>query len=253
MHLPTRILVVLLTLILAACAQMVVPPEFVYRQIQTDNFTLASWQKIRNERAPYRIYIEGDGYAFNAHGRVSSNPTPKQTTMRELAFGDPADNVIYLARPCQFVKDSKCERRYWSNARFALEVILATSEAIVNITRGAPVALIGYSGGAQVAGLVAVLSEDINVEKIITIAGNLHHRAWCDYHRLPPLDESLALTEYWQDFQRIPQVHFVGEDDKVIPPKITIESVGNRSKIYVLPKVGHDQGWQTWSEEIYRQ
>ncbi|MDD7312777.1 MAG: alpha/beta hydrolase, partial [bacterium] len=64
---------------------------------------MASWQKITHPTAPYKIYIEGDGHAFNAHGQPTGNPTPKGTLVRELAFGDNHENVIYLARPCQYV------------------------------------------------------------------------------------------------------------------------------------------------------
>ncbi|MBR2299926.1 MAG: hypothetical protein IJ870_05075 [Alphaproteobacteria bacterium] len=68
-------------------------------------FKIASWQKITDKNAPYKIYIEGDGFAFNAHGSPTTNPTPKNTFLRQIAFNDPSKNVVYLARPCQYVND----------------------------------------------------------------------------------------------------------------------------------------------------
>lgn len=110
-----------------------VPADFVYKEVETRNFTLASRQKVTNPAAPYKIYIEGDGYAFNARGKATQDQTPRGTLVRELAFGDDSQNVIYFARPCQYIKSPICSKRHWTTARFALEVINAEYEAIKNI------------------------------------------------------------------------------------------------------------------------
>ena len=115
----TRLLFAFASLLLAGCASFSAPESFRYQEIDTEFFRLASWQKLTDAFQPVRIYIEGDGYAFNAHGRPSSNPTPRETDFRALAFGDPHANVVYLARPCQYVEDSRCNRSYWSTARFS--------------------------------------------------------------------------------------------------------------------------------------
>ena len=54
-----------------------------------------------------KIYIEGDGHSFNAHGFPTSDPTPHSYFLREIAFADKNNQVTYLARPCQFHKDKK--------------------------------------------------------------------------------------------------------------------------------------------------
>ena len=100
---------VLITLLfLAGCSTITVPADFVYKEIETRDFTIATWQKVTNPAAPYKIYIEGDGYAFNAHGRATQDPTPRGTLVREPAFGDNSPNMIYLARPCQYIKNGIC-------------------------------------------------------------------------------------------------------------------------------------------------
>lgn len=91
---------------------------------------MASWQRVVNPSARHILYIEGDGYAFDEHGKATKNPTPHGGLVRELAFADPNQNVIYLARPCQFVQDEKCEQKDWTTARFSKEVIESTAEAI---------------------------------------------------------------------------------------------------------------------------
>ncbi len=121
------------------------PAEFVYKEVETRNFTLASWQKVTNPAAPYKIYIEGDGYAFNARGKATQDQTPRGTLVRELAFGDDSPNVIYFARPCQYIKSPICSKRHWTTARFALEVINAEYEAIKNIADNNPVKTPDYA------------------------------------------------------------------------------------------------------------
>ncbi len=96
----------------AGCTAIKAPTDFVYKEIPTRGFMLASWQKITEPFGTYKIYIEGDGYAFNAHGRATQDPTPRGTLVRELAFGDNNPNVIYLARPCQYVKSPICSKRH---------------------------------------------------------------------------------------------------------------------------------------------
>ena len=86
---------ILLSLILCGCSSITVPDSFTYKEIETKDFKLASWQKISNPQGVYKIYIEGDGYAFNAYGKPTQNPTPKGTLVRELAFGD--DNAVKLS------------------------------------------------------------------------------------------------------------------------------------------------------------
>ena len=226
------------------------PPDFVYREVITPTFKIASWQKITDKNAEYRIYIEGDGAAFKANGLPSHNPTPRGILMRDISFHDPAVNVVYLARPCQYVEDGMCQVNYWTTKRFSREVVEAEYNAIEKITKGNPVTLIGFSGGAQIAGLVAVLYPKLNVQKIITIAGNLDHKAWTDYHKLPALDGSLNLADYKKKFAKIPQIHYAGENDKVVPLLLTHQMVVD-DKIVVVKGAGHGKGWNKIYQNIY--
>ena len=231
-------------LLLSGCNHISVPQDFVYKEIRTQNFDLASWQKITNPKAVYKIYIEGDGYAFNAHGRPTQDPTPKGTLVRELAFGDKSPNVIYLARPCQYIKSPICSQRHWTTARFAPEIVNAEFEAIKTIAGENPVILIGFSGGAQIAGLVAAAKTGLNIKKVITIAGNLDHLSWVEYQKLPPLIESINLADYRQRFLDIPQSHFVGSDERVIPPVLVTEFVGESWPVITVEGACHNSGWE---------
>ena len=245
---------ILITLLfLTGCTTIKTPTDFVYKEVKTRNFTLVSWQKVTNPAAPYKIYIEGDGYAFNARGKATQDPTPKGTLVRELAFGDKNPNVIYLARPCQYVKSPICSKRHWTTARFAPEVVNAEYEAIKNIAGHNPIILVGFSGGAQISGLVATAKPGLNVKKIITIAGNLDHLAWTQYHNLPPLNEAMNLESYHKQFAQLPQIHYVGSNDEVMPPILTREFIGKDDLIIEVSGASHNEGWEkiynkVWSE-----
>ncbi len=241
-------------LLLTGCSTIKVPADFVYKEVETRDFTLASWQKVTNPAASYKIYIEGDGYAFNAQGKATQDPTPRGVLVRELAFGDNSPNVIYLARPCQYVKSPICSKRHWTTARFAPEVVNAEFEAIKQIAGGNPVILVGFSGGAQVAGLIASNNPGMNVKKIITIAGNLDHLAWTQYHNLPPLNESMNLESYRKQFAKIPQIHYVVSNDEVMPPVLIREFVDNDDLIIEVDGASHNEGWgkiynKVWSKK----
>lgn len=238
-------------LFLGSCANITVPQNYAYKEISTESFTIATWQKVTASKAVYKIYIEGDGYAFNSKGQPTNNPTPKGTLVRELAFGDNSPNVIYLARPCQYVKSAICSKRHWTTARFAPEIINAEYEAIKKIAGNNPTILIGFSGGAQIAGLVSTAKQGLNVKKIITIAGNLDHLAWTEHHNLPPLNESINLESYHQQFKQIPQIHYVGNNDKVIPPLLTKKFISNDNLILKIDNANHNSGWENIYNKIW--
>lgn len=240
-------------LLLNGCSSITVPNNFVYKEIKTDTFTLASWQKITQTNGVYKIYIEGDGYAFDRYGRPTQNPTPKGNFVRKLAFGDRNDNVIYLARPCQYIISPICSQRHWTTARFAPEVINATFEAIRQIAGNSPIVLVGFSGGAQVGGLVASAKQGLNIKKIITIAGNLDHEAWVKYHDLLPLNESLNLADYYDNFMKIPQIHYVGKNDKVIPPHLVQNFIKNKASVIVAAGANHNDGWNSVVDDIIKE
>lgn len=222
------------------------PPDFFEeRDIRTTIFALRSYQKLTDPAAAVKVYIEGDGRAFDGHGRQTGDPTPRNDFMRRLAFADPAPNVIYLGRPCQYVKDEACRPEDWANARFSKQAVDSASQAIMQIADKRTVILIGFSGGAQIAGLAAVLHPELNVKKLVTIAGNLDHTEWTRMKKLPQLSESLDLNSYREELKKIPQVHYVGEKDMVIPASLIINFIGDPTKIIIVPNAGHGKGFES--------
>lgn len=197
------------------------------------------------------IYIEGDGFAWITPGIASDNPTPRRPLALELALKH-AGAAAYLARPCQYVsgEDARgCSAEYWTKRRFAPEVIAATNEAIDDLKQrfgASRIALVGYSGGGAVAALVAARRTDI--ERLVTVAGNLDHRVWTVLHGVPELEGSLNAADEWQGLVAIPQLHLVGEKDTVVPYKVAASfaahfPVGRSPTVRLVPGFDHACCW----------
>jgi hypothetical protein len=225
--------------------------------LRTPPFFLTVYEKIQTPGQPLHVYIEGDGYAWVTRNRVSGNPTPRQPVALELATEDPAANVIYIARPCQYTPtemDYACEETYWTDKRFSEEVVNAVDQAVdwfVKKAQSPGVELIGYSGGGAVAALIAARRPD--VKSLRTVAGNLDPNGLNDYHGVSPLDaESLDPMEVAGKIAAIPQYHFIGADDKVVPALISenfLKKSAPSACVHIMPVEGanHVKGWpENW-------
>jgi len=193
--------------------------------LDADRFVLTAFVPPKLQQTEtLTVYIEGDGLAWLTRSTPSRDPTPVNPLALQLALRDPSGAAVYLARPCQFVAapdKRECARAYWTEQRFSPVVIAASLEAISQLKQryGAQrLVLVGYSGGGAVASLVAAQRGD--VEQLITVAGNLDHRAWTEQLRLSPLTGSLNPPDAWAQLQALPQTHFVGGQDRVIGPAI---------------------------------
>lgn len=213
---------------------MQVPSDYQYKEIKTSAFTLAAWIKQSSKTAPFHIYIEGDGHAYTKSGFPSDNPTPHNTLMRKMAFKDTALNVAYLARPCQFVKDEICTQKDWTTQRFSPRAVDSAAQAVKQIAGQRPVVFYGYSGGALTSGLIIENYPQIKVQKWITYAGLLNHKSWTEYQKLAPLSGSMDLEK----LPDVPQIHYAGEKDKVIPLKLSKLWTDNKN-LLILPKATH--------------
>lgn len=230
--------IILLGLFLAGCVGTFnVSSEFTYVPVRAGAYQIATWQKITNTDpvAPIYVFIEGDGHAFRTNGRPSSDPTPRGTFVRKLAMHANVDNVVYMARPCQFIMSSACTRHDWTDGRFSPAVVDGMADAISQVTTTHPIVLVGYSGGAMVSGLIIERHPEINAVRWITIAGVLNHAAWTAHFGDSPLRQSLDMAT----LPDIAQTHYVAEQDTVVPPELT-RQIAKSSDIIVVPNARHD-------------
>ena len=226
--------------------------------ISSGIFTLMTYRRYKAPSETIRIYIEGDGRAWKTRSRLSDDPTPSNPVALDLAAADPSDAVAYIARPGQFPSpdSAECDPKYWSELRFAPEVVEAF-DGIIDILKeksGADeVELVGYSGGGALAVLLA--ARRIDVASLRTVAGNLDLEASSAYHNVSRLEGSMDPVDVAENTAYIPQRHFVGSKDKVIPPSVAkffVKREGNKSfgAVTIVEGASHSAGWRERWEKL---
>jgi pimeloyl-ACP methyl ester carboxylesterase len=216
-----------------------------------------TYQRFKAPSESLRIYIEGDGRAWATRSRLSDDPTPSNPVALGLSTVDHSDNVAYIARPGQFSPPDAavCDPTYWSARRFAPEVVEAFDKAIdiLKEKSGAKrVELVGYSGGGAIAILVAAQRGDVS--SLRTVAGNLDPKALCAYHNVSRLDGSMDPLGVAEKTANIPQRHFVGSKDKIVPLSIAesfAEKEGDKNydTVTIVDGATHSAGWEErWAE-----
>jgi pimeloyl-ACP methyl ester carboxylesterase len=228
---------------------------FERRDVKTGKFTIATYARMGNLEAPLKVYIEGDGLAWIRRNRLSPDPTPREPLALELAALDDSPNVVYLARPCQFVDDPECDPAYWSGKRFSEEVVASMDGAVSRFASktSGKIRLVGYSGGGAVAVLIAARRND--VESLVTIAGNLNPALVNSIHRVTPLEGSLDPMAVAASLARLPQTHYAGREDAVVPISVARsfkEAAGDAPGIRIVPvSATHHQGWPAvWRDAL---
>jgi hypothetical protein len=227
------------------------PVGLTRERVATGAFVLTAYARITHPGDALTVYIEGDGPAWVTPSQPSDDPTPHQATGLTLAVADVSDNVVYLARPCQFTPmalNPGCAARYWTGRRFAAEVVASMNQAVDQFAArlpGQPLHLVGYSGGGALAVLIAARRTD--VASIRTVAGNLDHEAVNRWHGVSPMPESENPIDFAARVADIPQLHFSGAADRVVPPAIAqrfVAAVGPRcARQQTLAGMAHDSDW----------
>lgn len=227
--------------------------------VQTSLFTLMAYvPRLHKKTKILTIYIEGDGLAWLSEDTPSDNPTPIIPMALKMAIQDRKHNpIVYLARPCQFVSNNrwgKCHRKYWTHLRFSPEVIHAMNQAITHLKNqyhAKRIRLVGYSGGGTIAALISVRRND--VLQLITVAAVLDTEEWVRHGSLTPLQGSLNPADAWKYLMDIPQTHWVGGKDSIVPKENALSFIKRfpetkKPKIKVVPTFDHACCWATdWS------
>lgn len=244
----------------AETAQRIASPAWmIKRDIPASPFALRAYERIHDKGGIAHLYIEGDGAAFTSPGEWEGNPTPKNPVALHLASKDNADNVIYLARPCQYSgmmsKGKECPEKFWKEERFSPAVINAYDKALDEIALRYDITgfhVIGYSGGASIATLLAAKRADIL--SLRTVAGIMDHERLAEHHNQAPYEGSLNPVTTAATLTKLPQYHFVGGQDKVVPPAILhsyMQSMPptNCVQTMLVQEAGYDDGWvNKWPE-----
>ena len=87
-----------------------------------------------------------------------------------------------------------------------------------------------------------------DVASLRTVAGNLDHRAHSAHHNVSYLEGSLNPPDFAAKLARVPQYHFIGGQDSVVPPGVLhsyLQSLGATScaQYEFVQEAEHDKGW----------
>ena len=195
------------------------------------------------------VYIEGDGKGWRSRSRLSKDPTPAAPVGLRLALQDSRPGLIYLARPCQYVRPElleRCQPSLWSSARYSEHVVEAMNRAVTAAKHAQSdrLTLVGYSGGGVIATLLASRRSD--VDRLVTVAAPLDTKIWVEHHRVSPLTESLnPRTSATAGSAR--EFHFHGKRDQIVPPEVIKPYIRQAARagvrFFTLAEYDHNCCW----------
>jgi len=218
--------------------------------LSTTSFPLRAYISPNNlSDTTLTIYIEGDGVAWIRGEYPSNDPTPRDPIGLKLALAQPSGATAYLARPCQFIESTLCNPKVWTSERFSEVVVQSTNQAISLLksrTQAQKIILVGYSGGAAIALLVAAQRHDVKL--IVSVAGNVNPHLWTNNSGMQPLVGSLDPQNFVNRLEGIPQVYLVGGQDRVIPPELAYRLMEQfpqnaRPRVIEVKENGHVCCW----------
>jgi len=219
--------------------------------IQTNPFLIATWSRITAPVHSLRVYIEGDGFAWKSRTQPSDDPTPRKPIGLTLAATDKNQNVLYIARPCQFIGPplpAHCDKRVWTSDRFSPSVIDAMNDALTQFVKqypGVKLELIGYSGGGNIAAILAERRTD--VRSLRTVAGNLDVAYVNAIHHVSAMPDAVSAIDRASALRTMPQLHFSGDADKTVTPEVAQRfqrAVGGTcSQVDIVSNMTHGSDW----------
>lgn len=237
-----------------SAANIALRAQMTKQEFVASPYVLTGWTKLTSPQSPINVYIEGDGLAWLSKSEPSGNPTPKKPVALTLAVQDSSPNVVYLARPCQYTPFDRvgnhCQTSDWTSHRFSSATIESYQQVLDQITEqtgASGLNLIGYSGGGNIAGLLASRRRDIL--SLRTVAGNVDNDAFTQFHGVSWMSDSLNMADTVEQIATIPQIHFVGDKDSLIPLSLAEglkqkAPLENCIQIQVVKGNTHVEGWE---------
>lgn len=238
----------------------------VQRDLQAGYFSLRLFERIHDRGGIANIYIEGDDV------RTGIDPTPQTPVSLMLAAKDKAANVIYIARPCQYKgrfhafkqtsgEANGCSFEYTKTKRFAPEVIASYNSALDELKRRWNITnfnIYGHSGGGAIAAILAAERNDILT--LTTIAGIMDTDSYSARLLEPKhskhlgFEGSLNPADSAATVKNIPQIHYVGDADTIIPTAslnafMNMMGPTNCAQIEIIKDATYTEGWtEKWPE-----
>ncbi|MDD3668986.1 MAG: hypothetical protein PHX68_01685 [Alphaproteobacteria bacterium] len=225
----------LICFLLSGCAYRHPLSDFRFQTEPAGSHVVASWSRITAPGQPVKIYIDADAPVSDGQRESDAAPLPDDAFWRGVAGADPSPNVVYLARPCQLVRTGNCTARDWTTGRYAPAIVDSMDAAVrqaMKRARTERVILLGYRGGAHIAGLIAARRPEQAV-RWISVAGLPERAAGADWVRLP-------------------QAHYVGERDAAAAAALKRAAV-NEKAIVVVPRASDVSGLDKIVPALHRE
>ena len=265
-RIPTRAIVLAASLSLTGCGtpssridEYSAAHGYEKRILRGTEFSHVSYFKQGNADGSLHVYVEHDGTPWTTTTRPAADPTPHVPLMLEQMRQDAAP-VLYLGRPCYFgtADVAPCGPAWWTHRRFSPEVVDSMSVALIQFlsshTQFRTVELIGYSGGGNIAALMAERLPQAT--RLVTVAAPLDLDAWTTLHGYTPMEGSLNPVNEVAALAGMSQLHVAGSRDAVVPPEI-VRSFADRSptaEYMVIEGFDHYCCWgRIWRQVILRQ
>jgi len=224
--------------------------------ITSGPFKIIVLSRLLDTNQPITVYLEGDVRDWVPAAPPGTDNTPDEELGLRLAKIDPADNVIFIAHPCQFgIDDFICYGETWEKGRLAQQSLDSINRALTYALASVPhpqLNLVGYSGGGAIAALLAARRHD--VISLRTIAANLDPNGNGRTHVTEPRDDFIDPMLISPRLASLPQEHFVGDKDVFVPPFLTENFVNTMGrsfcvKVTHVPEATHRTGWeQAWKQ-----
>lgn len=202
----------------------------------------------RSPARPLHVYIDGDGIPWRGTGRPALDPTARNPLLLRLMARDHGP-AVYMGRPCYLgVYDARqCHPWIWTHGRYSEPVVnsmVAAVRAAAARYGARDLVLIGFSGGGSLAMLMAARLEEVT--EVVTLAANLDLRAWTAEHGYSPLHGSLDPAQLAPLPTRVRQRHWVGADDRQVPPDVVRQGLMGQpgAQLEIIPGFDHTCCWE---------
>jgi hypothetical protein len=200
----------------------------------------------------FSVYIPGDGRPWSERG-INMDPSPSYSLSYELMqLGSGAR--AFIARPCYYATQSdNCHPGLWTSARYSEQLLQSYEHVIRQMLEQREfksLNLIGYSGGGQIATLLAQRLPQ--TKRLITFAANLDHVAWTEHHDYSPLQSSRNAASVKLP-RHIEQYHFSGGKDKNVPTFLNQDFFTlNAVRPIILPNFDHQCCWTRFWQQHHQ-
>ena len=240
-------------------ARLGIPSGMMERQIHADPYVLTSFERVRLKHGVATVYIEGGQMVWDDFLRERETATSTNPLALHISTRDTSDNVIWLARPCQYtytpkLDGSACTREDFANGRFSLTNLRAMNIALDNIQKKHGFKgfnLVGVQDGAGIAVHLAASRKD--VLSLRTVAGMLDTDVFTQVYNPEQHETIVDRTSnnpgiHAAHLAALPQHHFVGEWDDTVSPAMAQNfrhNAGNSPCVRVseVKGVTNERGW----------